>query len=146
DWTHRSPARREPSHDDFDASGYRGLRLRPHRAKARRGGGYTSAAFGPLAQLVEQGTLNPKVEGSNPSRPILPSAAASARLSECLASRKRVLCPSRSGTASTTSRTSPTGGRTGPTSSTFPTRTGHRGRSPATPHASSWRSAVGRSS
>src|SRR5215217_703811 len=24
---------------------------------------------GPLAQLVEQGTLNPKVEGSNPSRP-----------------------------------------------------------------------------
>ncbi len=25
---------------------------------------------GPLAQLVEQGTLNPKVEGSNPSRPI----------------------------------------------------------------------------
>src|SRR5262249_26982835 len=26
---------------------------------------------GPLAQLVEQGTLNPKVEGSNPSRPIL---------------------------------------------------------------------------
>src|SRR5262245_46209501 len=28
------------------------------------------AARGPLAQLVEQGTLNPKVEGSNPSRPI----------------------------------------------------------------------------
>ena len=27
-------------------------------------------AGGPLAQLVEQGTLNPKVEGSNPSRPI----------------------------------------------------------------------------
>ncbi len=26
--------------------------------------------FGPLAQLVEQGTLNPKVEGSIPSRPI----------------------------------------------------------------------------
>jgi lysophospholipase L1-like esterase len=26
---------------------------------------------GPLAQLVEQGTLNPKVEGSNPSRPTL---------------------------------------------------------------------------
>src|ERR671938_393308 len=24
---------------------------------------------GPLAQLVEQGTLNPKVEGSSPSRP-----------------------------------------------------------------------------
>src|ERR671914_2974994 len=31
--------------------------------------GYT-ATPGPLAQLVEQGTLNPKVEGSNPSRPI----------------------------------------------------------------------------
>jgi hypothetical protein len=29
-----------------------------------------SPADGPLAQLVEQGTLNPKVEGSNPSRPI----------------------------------------------------------------------------
>jgi hypothetical protein len=31
-----------------------------------------SFAAGPLAQLVEQGTLNPKVEGSNPSRPIRP--------------------------------------------------------------------------
>ena len=29
-----------------------------------------SRSVGPLAQLVEQGTLNPKVEGSNPSRPI----------------------------------------------------------------------------
>ena len=28
------------------------------------------APCGPLAQLVEQGTLNPKVEGSNPSRPM----------------------------------------------------------------------------
>ena len=28
-----------------------------------------AAALGPLAQLVEQGTLNPKVEGSIPSRP-----------------------------------------------------------------------------
>ena len=27
--------------------------------------------FGPLAQLVEQGTLNPKVDGSSPSRPIV---------------------------------------------------------------------------
>ena len=34
------------------------------------GRGYTSDPLGPLAQLVEQGTLNPKVEGSNPSRPI----------------------------------------------------------------------------
>jgi PAS domain S-box-containing protein len=32
--------------------------------------GYTTRRFGPLAQLVEQGTLNPKVEGSIPSRPI----------------------------------------------------------------------------
>src|ERR671937_66360 len=32
--------------------------------------GYTTQPLGPLAQLVEQGTLNPKVEGSNPSRPI----------------------------------------------------------------------------
>ena len=31
--------------------------------------GYTTRRFGPLAQLVEQGTLNPKVEGSIPSRP-----------------------------------------------------------------------------
>src|SRR5438552_8776143 len=30
-----------------------------------------SPPCGPLAQLVEQGTLNPKVEGSNPSRPTL---------------------------------------------------------------------------
>jgi hypothetical protein len=34
------------------------------------GPGLYSAPPGPLAQLVEQGTLNPKVEGSNPSRPI----------------------------------------------------------------------------
>src|SRR5688500_15791221 len=31
--------------------------------------GYTNQPLGPLAQLVEQGTLNPKVEGSIPSRP-----------------------------------------------------------------------------
>jgi hypothetical protein len=30
---------------------------------------------GPLAQLVEQGTLNPKVEGSSPSRPTLTGKA-----------------------------------------------------------------------
>ena len=29
--------------------------------------------FGPLAQLVEQWTLNPLVEGSNPSRPTIKS-------------------------------------------------------------------------
>ena len=37
--------------------------------------GYTTHRLGPLAQLVEQGTLNPKVEGSNPSRPIRIRAA-----------------------------------------------------------------------
>ena len=37
------------------------------------------APDGPLAQLVEQGTLNPKVEGSNPSRPIARSMRQSQR-------------------------------------------------------------------
>src|SRR5207249_4634762 len=32
--------------------------------------GYTSGRHRPLAQLVEQGTLNPKVAGSIPARPI----------------------------------------------------------------------------
>src|SRR5215471_3128345 len=32
--------------------------------------GYNGRRFGPLAQLVEQGTLNPKVAGSIPARPI----------------------------------------------------------------------------
>src|SRR4029453_1940640 len=32
--------------------------------------GYNGRRFGPLAQLVEQGTLNPKVVGSIPTRPI----------------------------------------------------------------------------
>jgi hypothetical protein len=41
------------------------------------------AAFhGPLAQLVEQGTLNPKVEGSIPSRPISPVRCAIIALME----------------------------------------------------------------
>ena len=31
--------------------------------------------FGPLAQLAEQGTFNPKVAGSNPARPIEETAA-----------------------------------------------------------------------
>src|SRR5436189_3449553 len=31
--------------------------------------GYTTQRLGPLAQLVEQGTLNPKVVGSIPTRP-----------------------------------------------------------------------------
>ena len=44
------------------------LAPRLHRPEAVNRG-YT-ARRGPLAQLVEQGTLNPKVEGSNPSRPI----------------------------------------------------------------------------
>ena len=37
-----------------------------------------SPADGPLAQLVEQGTLNPKVEGSNPSRPTFNAPASGA--------------------------------------------------------------------
>ncbi len=37
---------------------------------------YTRRA-GPVAQLVEQGTFNPKVEGSSPSRPIAKSPASS---------------------------------------------------------------------
>ena len=40
------------------------VRLRDRATLGRRG---------PLAQLVEQGTLNPKVEGSNPSRPTPPT-------------------------------------------------------------------------
>ena len=36
---------------------------------------YNGRRSGPLAQLVEQGTLNPKVEGSIPSRPIALNAA-----------------------------------------------------------------------
>ncbi len=38
-------------------------------------GRYSTPRLGPLAQLVEQGTLNPKVEGSNPSRPMTTPAA-----------------------------------------------------------------------
>src|SRR5438132_13084239 len=70
DWAQRSPARLVPSHDDFDAvvltacvcgrTGQSPARRRLHFGRF----------FGPLAQLVEQGTLNPKVEGSNPSRPM----------------------------------------------------------------------------
>ena len=36
---------------------------------ADRDNGSALRAQGPLAQVVEQGTLNPKVGGSNPSRP-----------------------------------------------------------------------------
>src|SRR3954453_9806207 len=38
--------------------------------RAARFQGYTTHRLGPLAQLVEQGTLNPKVAGSIPARPI----------------------------------------------------------------------------
>src|SRR6187551_2943073 len=52
-------------------------RGRPERGSGRvaehpvrpASGRYPFPPRGPLAQLVEQGTLNPKVEGSNPSRP-----------------------------------------------------------------------------
>src|SRR5438477_2961553 len=45
------------------------------------------ASDGPLAQLVEQGTLNPKVEGSNPSRPTRESPRTWG-LSRCLVRRR----------------------------------------------------------
>ena len=57
----------------FAATGAVAAAVLPRRARSSRprpDGGYTSDPLGPLAQLVEQGTLNPKVEGSNPSRPI----------------------------------------------------------------------------
>ena len=40
-------------------------------------------SFGPLAQLVEQGTLNPKVGGSIPPRPIVRDRAAAPILGVC---------------------------------------------------------------
>src|ERR1044072_2736783 len=48
-------------------------------------------ALGPLAQLVEQGTLNPKVAGSIPARPTLKAAAEDrgfAQASDCSGSRQ----------------------------------------------------------
>jgi hypothetical protein len=44
-----------------------------HPSDARAAGG-TISARGPLAQLVEQGTFNPKVTGSIPVRPTNPRA------------------------------------------------------------------------
>ena len=41
--------------------------------------------FGPLAQLAEQGTLNPKVEGSKPSRPMLFYRGRVAKLADAMA-------------------------------------------------------------
>jgi hypothetical protein len=53
------------------AQSYReGLTSARPNGRLRSGHWLLSFAAGPLAQLVEQGTLNPKVEGSNPSRPI----------------------------------------------------------------------------
>src|SRR5918998_5568102 len=54
-----------------------------------------SPAAGPLAQLVEQGTLNPKVEGSNPSRPIAQRSPRSGREGGL---GKRDFPPARTGT------------------------------------------------
>src|SRR3989338_7038816 len=44
----------------------RGSRFESCRARA-----FKFLVSGPLAQLVEQGTLNPKVDGSSPSRPTI---------------------------------------------------------------------------
>ena len=41
----------------------------PHSPRLGKARSYNGRRCGPLAQLVEQGTLNPKVEGSIPSRP-----------------------------------------------------------------------------
>src|SRR5215204_6167371 len=54
-------------HDDFDAN----LLTECAACGWNQGlGRYTSLPLGPLAQLVEQGTLNPKVAGSIPARPM----------------------------------------------------------------------------
>ena len=43
----------------------------PHHFQRRRAMCRYKKSAGPLAQLAEQGTLNPKVEGSIPSRPTI---------------------------------------------------------------------------
>ena len=53
-------------------------RLAPSRRFARMG-----ERFGPLAQLVEQGTLNPKVTGSIPVRPTIAVTRAGLLLGAC---------------------------------------------------------------
>jgi hypothetical protein len=51
---------------------------------------YTWLPLGPLAQLVEQGTLNPKVAGSIPARPIILRGTGSlAEVAELLGHSKR---------------------------------------------------------
>src|SRR5204863_8266987 len=45
-------------------------RRKPQREIGTRRRLHSTPGNGPLAQLVEQGTLNPKVGGSNPPRPI----------------------------------------------------------------------------
>src|SRR5207302_9856111 len=59
------PARVRPRHGPLDAAQPAGPGSRPGVSAPR----LDWKPRGPLAQLVEQGTLNPKVEGSNPSRP-----------------------------------------------------------------------------
>src|SRR6185369_2329091 len=53
------------------------------------GRGYNGPPFGPLAQLVEQGTLNPKVAGSIPARPIAVSDVEGVRFRSTWSSRSR---------------------------------------------------------
>ncbi len=61
---------RRPEHDELlSRDGGPGRHARPGPSHAR-----LESACGPIAQLVEQGTFNPKVAGSSPARPI-PDAA-----------------------------------------------------------------------
>ena len=57
-----------------------------------------SSVDGPIAQLAEQGTLNPKVEGSMPSRPILiDSLPASGHVAKLVNAQALGACPERVG-------------------------------------------------
>src|SRR5439155_10036023 len=73
--TCRSPARPGPGHD-----GFRPIALTEGAAYRDGLGSILAGAtlrvrLGPLAQLVEQGTLNPKVAGSIPARPTFSDVA-----------------------------------------------------------------------
>src|SRR4051794_19106580 len=49
-------------------------------------------ASGPLAQLVEQGTLNPKVVGSIPTRPIQLDVIVGIRVTLAASRKSRLVC------------------------------------------------------
>src|SRR5207247_9072558 len=66
----RTASETTPSHRGRVGTGAGGTAASLGRWKRRNAPLFFEALPGPLAQLVEQGTLNPKVEGSNPSRPM----------------------------------------------------------------------------